>query len=304
MQNKSAIFCSLPRPMRALYLFVLMFPAACYDQLLDFRESSRAPALGGSAQFHRAGTAGALVCGRFREIVYRHGGRRDRDRAVRHLESRSRSGFFECGRPDRRRNSLAGASSSISPTRIGRRMATRPIRPSTERCCTFSSTSGARAFFTRTTANRNVPQVRVDPATLPVRFFDQSSAGAPGTLSCAAARFAGGKNSQHSRRCGAVSLAAQNASVATAERVARDAMRRSSRNWPERLATNRTSSLSLSSRSGFRVKCLRAQPNEIEAVLFGVGRISRCAGSGRVRAGHAPVSARPLGSMVAAPRRP
>ena len=30
--------------------------------------------------------------------------------------------------------------------------------------------SGARAFFTRTTANRQVPQVRVDPATLSSGF--------------------------------------------------------------------------------------------------------------------------------------
>ncbi len=81
--------------------------------------------------------------------------------------------------------------------------------------------SGERTFFSRTTVNRDVPQVRVDPTALPVRFFHQPAAGPPGTLSRAAPWFAGGKNLQHSRRRGAVSPAAQNASLATTERAAR-----------------------------------------------------------------------------------
>ena len=37
-----------------------------------------------------------------------------------------------------------------------------------------------RAFFTRTKSNRNVPQVRVDPATLPDRFFASVPLARPG----------------------------------------------------------------------------------------------------------------------------
>jgi hypothetical protein len=40
--------------------------------------------------------------------------------------------------------------------------------------------SGARAFFSRTTANRNVPQVRVDPTTLPSAFLASLPLARPG----------------------------------------------------------------------------------------------------------------------------
>ena len=47
-------------------------------------------------------------------------------------------------------------------------------------------------------------------------------------------------------------------------------MKRSSRNWPQPLATNKTNCLLLSSPNGFTLKGLRTQPDEIESVLFGV----------------------------------
>ena len=51
-------------------------------------------------------------------------------------------------------------------------------------------------------------------------------------------------------------------------------MKRSSRNWQQRLATNKTNCHSFFSRNVSRSKALRAQPNEIESVLFGLAGFS------------------------------
>ena len=193
MQNKSASFSSLPGQ-RAPYL-VRDVPRRLLRAASRLRESSRAPALFASAQFQRAGTAGALVCGRFREIVYRHSGRRDRDRAVRHLESRGRSRFFRRGDPDR------SAETSLREHRVrSRRPELGSARPRDQSglrrhgAARLSSQLAHATFFSRTTANRNVPQVRVDPATLPSAFSTNLPLARAGRCHAPLRESAGGKN--------------------------------------------------------------------------------------------------------------
>ena len=163
--------------------------------------------------------------------------------------------------------------------------------------------SGARAFFSRTTANRNVPQVRVDPATLPSAFSTKLPLarlgrchaplrGLPeekiGSILAAAAQFRLQRKTLRLQRLSEL----HGDDEALFQELA-GTLGYKQNKLPFTLLAQRLPRQNL-----------RAQPNEIEAILFGVGRISRYAGSGAVRARHAPVSARPLGSMVAAPRRP
>ena len=129
--------------------------------------------------------------------------------------------------------------------------------------------SGARAFFSRTTANRNVPQVRVDPTTLPSVFSTNLPLARPGrchaplrglpeekirSILAAAAQF----------RLQRKTLRLQQLSELHGDDEALFQELAGTLGYKE----NKLPFTLLAQR--FPRRTLRAQPDEIEAVLFGV----------------------------------
>jgi hypothetical protein len=129
--------------------------------------------------------------------------------------------------------------------------------------------SGARVFFSRTTVNRNVPQVRVDPATLPAGFSANPPLARPGR--CHAPL----RGLPEEKICSILDAAAQFRMQRKTLRMQRlsdlhgvdealfqelaAALGYKENKLPFTLLAQRLSR-----------KNLRAQPDEIEAVLFGV----------------------------------
>ncbi len=140
--------------------------------------------------------------------------------------------------------------------------------------------SGARAFFSRTTANRNVPQVRVDPATLPSAFSTNLPLARLGR--CHAPLRGLPEEKIDSILAAAAQFRLQRKTLRLQRLSELHGDRRSAlpRDWPERLATNRTSSLSLFSRSGFRAKfcapgLTKSKPFSLASADFSIRRIWR-----------------------------
>ena len=131
--------------------------------------------------------------------------------------------------------------------------------------------SGGRAFFTRTTAHRQVPQVRVDPATLPSGFSAQLPLARPGR--CHAPLRALPEEKIRSILDAAAQFRLQ--------RKARRLQQLAELHGPEEALyqeiaaalgykQNKLPFTLLAQR--LPLQTLRAQPNEIEATLFGAGR--------------------------------
>ena len=112
LRDCSTLACGMfpPHPRGAVDRVILrMSLGERYARHPRLGENSRAPTFAAPPKFQRAGVAGALVCGRFREGVHGTAGEENRDRAIRHLESRGRSGFFRCLDPDRWRRVVSGS---------------------------------------------------------------------------------------------------------------------------------------------------------------------------------------------------
>jgi len=129
--------------------------------------------------------------------------------------------------------------------------------------------SGARAFFTRTTGHRQVPQVRVDPATLPAAFSLNLPLARPGRCHAPLRGLA------EEKICSILDAAAQFRLQRKAQRLQR---------LTELHGADEAVYQELAAALGYKQnklpftllaqrlpgKTLRARPNEIEAVLFGV----------------------------------
>jgi hypothetical protein len=129
--------------------------------------------------------------------------------------------------------------------------------------------AGARAFFSRTTANRNVPQVRVDPTTLPSGFSANLPLARPGRCHAPLC------NLREEMICGILAAAARFRLQRKALRLQRlsELHGRDEALFQELAGTlgykeNKLPFTLLAQR--LPGKMLRAQPDEIEAVLFGV----------------------------------
>src|SRR4029453_12354048 len=130
--------------------------------------------------------------------------------------------------------------------------------------------SGARTFFSRTTANRNVPQVRVDPATLPSAFSNNLPLARLGRC--------------HAPLRGLAAEKIDSILAAAAQfRLQRKTLRL--QRLSELHGSDEALFQELAGTLGYKKnklpftllaqrlprQALRTQPNEIEAVLFGVG---------------------------------
>jgi Protein of unknown function (DUF2851) len=129
--------------------------------------------------------------------------------------------------------------------------------------------SGARAFFTRTTAHRQVPQVRVEPATLPVAFSLNLPLARPGR--CHAPL----RGQPEEKICSILEAAARFRLQRKAQRLQRlnDLHGAEEALYQELAAAlgykqNKLPFTLLAQR--LPLKMLRALPNETEAILFGV----------------------------------
>jgi hypothetical protein len=129
--------------------------------------------------------------------------------------------------------------------------------------------SGARAFFTRTTAHRQVPQVRVDPATLPVAFSLNLPLARPGR--CHAPL----RGQPEEKICSILEAAARFRLQRKAQRLQRlNDLHGAEEALCQELAAalgykqNKLPFILLAQR--LPLKMLRALPNETEAILFGV----------------------------------
>ncbi|HSU86139.1 MAG TPA: DUF2851 family protein [Chthoniobacterales bacterium] len=129
--------------------------------------------------------------------------------------------------------------------------------------------SGAPAFFTRTTAHRQVPQVRVDPATLPVAFSLNLPLARPGR--CHAPL----RGQPEEKICSILEAAARFRLQRKAQRLQRlnDLHGAEEALYQELAAAlgykqNKLPFTLLAQR--LPLKMLRALPNETEAILFGV----------------------------------
>jgi Protein of unknown function (DUF2851) len=129
--------------------------------------------------------------------------------------------------------------------------------------------SGERAFFSRTTANRNVPQVRVDPTTLPSAFSTNLPLARPGRCHAPLRGF------PEEKICSILEAAAH-------FRLQRKALRL--QRLSELHGDDEALFQELAAALGYKQnklpftllaqrlprKTLRARPNEIESILFGV----------------------------------
>jgi len=129
--------------------------------------------------------------------------------------------------------------------------------------------SGAPAFFTRTTAHRQVPQVRVDPATLPMAFSLNLPLARPGR--CHAPL----RGQPEEKICSILEAAARFRLQRKAQRLQRlnDLHGAEEALYQELAAAlgykqNKLPFTLLAQR--LPLKMLRALPNETEAILFGV----------------------------------
>jgi hypothetical protein len=129
--------------------------------------------------------------------------------------------------------------------------------------------SGARAFFTRTTRHRQVPQVRVDPATLPTAFSLNLPLARPGRCHAPLRGLA------EEKICSILDAAAQFRLQRKAQRLQRvTELHGADEALYQELAAalvykqNKLPFTLLAQR--LPGKTLRVRPNEIEAVLFGV----------------------------------
>ena len=255
--------------MRAPYLFVLMFPAACYDQLLPSARVGERSLLAVPRNFTELELQARWFAGDF--------GRSFTGTAGEEIEVVQFGIWNREAGPDfsnaavRVDGQLAGGNIEFDLTDQNWEVHGHATNPS------FDGTvlhvfvaSGARAFFSRTTANRNVPQVRVDPATLPSAFSTNLPLARLGRC--------------HAPLRGLPEEKIESILAAAAQfRLQRKTLRL--QRLSELHGTDEALFQELAGTLGYKKnkvpftllaqrlprQILRAQPNEIEAVLFGVG---------------------------------
>ena len=255
--------------MRAPYLFVLMFPAACYDQLLTSARVGERPLLAVPRNFTELELQARWFAGDF--------GRSFTGTAGEEVEIVQFGIWNREAGPDfsnaavRVDGQLAGGNIEFDLTDQNWEVHGHATNPA------FDGTvlhvfvaSGARAFFSRTTANRNVPQVRVDPATLPSAFSTNLPLARLGRC--------------HAPLRGLPEEKIESILAAAAQfRLQRKTLRL--QRLSELHGTDEALFQELAGTLGYKKnkipftllaqrlprQILRAQPNEIEAVLFGVG---------------------------------
>ena len=197
-----------------------MSGAERYAQLLATAKIRERPLFSQPRSFSELELQARWFAGDFGRSFTGTAGRRDRDRAIRHLESRGRPDFSDAAirinGGDISRGSIEFDLTDQSWETHGH--ATNPAFDGT--VLHVFVAAGAPRIFHPHNVESGGPAGAGRSGDVALRFSAQSAAGAAGPLSCAAARSAGGKNLRHPRRGGAISPAAQSAAAATADRTA------------------------------------------------------------------------------------